>query len=208
MCWIYGFTWSDGSLIEKTNRLIEHSGPDDHGIHVEDGMSLGNLRPAIIDLRELGHQPMRYERDGKEVRITSNGEIYNHKEVRAQLVRLGCRFAFESDMEVILAVYLQWGTDCVDRFNGMWAFAILDGSRKILFLSKDRFGIKPLHFRFDGHDLIFSSEIKALFAQAIAKTTSILGIVVFVRHPLVRDFRHCAQLSSHFLNPTASGGGS
>ncbi len=169
MCGINGFTWSDGTLVEKMNHLIEHRGPDDHGIHAEDGMSLGSLRLAIIDLSQLGHQPMRYERDGKEVWITYNGEIYNYKEVRGELVQLGYRFTSESDTEVILAAYLQWGTDCVDRFNGMWAFAIFDRSRKILFLSRDRFGIKPLYYHYDGHNLIFSSEIKALFAHPIAR---------------------------------------
>ncbi len=151
------------------NRLIEHRGPDDQGSHVEDGMSLGSLRLAIIDLSPSGHMPMRYERDGKEVWITYNGEIYNFEELRSELTGFGYRFASRSDTEVILAAYLQWGTDCVDRFNGMWAFAILDRSKNLLFLSRDRFGIKPLYLHYDGSDLIFSSEIKALLAHGIPR---------------------------------------
>jgi asparagine synthase (glutamine-hydrolysing) len=169
LCGINGFTWADGPLVEKMNHLIEHRGPDDQGSHVEDGMSLGNLRLAIIDLSQLGHMPMRYERDDKEVWITYNGEIYNYEELRTELGQLGYRFTSQSDTEVILAAYLQWGTNCVDRFNGMWAFAIFDRNKKILFLSRDRFGIKPLYFHYHGGDLIFSSEIKALFAHELAR---------------------------------------
>jgi asparagine synthase (glutamine-hydrolysing) len=184
MCGINGFTWSDDLLAEKMNDLIEHRGPDDRGTLVEDGVSLGNCRLAIIDLSPSGHQPMKYVWEDREVWITYNGEIYNYKEVRAELVRLGYRFTSESDTEVILAAYLHWGTECVDRFNGMWAFAIYDKKEKTIFLSRDRFGIKPLYFHYDGRNLIFSSEIKAIFAHPIVRKPNDQAVFDYLYHGL------------------------
>ena len=184
MCGINGFTWADGPLVEEMNRLIEHRGPDDHGAHVEDGVSLGSRRLAIIDLSPSGHMPMRYERGGKEAWITYNGEIYNYEELRTDLVELGYRFTSQSDTEVILAAYLEWGIGCVDRFNGMWAFAIFDRAERTLFLSRDRFGIKPLYLHYDGSDLIFSSEIKALFAHEIARKPNDQAVFDYLYHGL------------------------
>ncbi|MDA4115237.1 MAG: asparagine synthase (glutamine-hydrolyzing) [Thaumarchaeota archaeon] len=184
MCGINGFTWADAPLVEEMNRLIEHRGPDDHGTHVEDGVSLGSRRLAIIDLSPSGHMPMRYERGGKEAWITYNGEIYNYDELRTDLAELGYRFTSQSDTEVILAAYLEWGTGCVDRFNGMWAFAIFDVAERTLFLSRDRFGIKPLYLHYDGSDLIFSSEIKALFAHDIARKPNDQAVFDYLYHGL------------------------
>jgi len=149
--------------------VIEHRGPDDHGSVVDERVSMGAVRLAILDLSPLGHQPMKYTHGGRVVWITYNGEIYNFKEVRTELVKLGYQFTSETDTEVILAAYLEWGTDCVDRFNGMWAFAIYDPGENALFMSRDRFGVKPFYFHYNGHDVIFSSEIKALLAHPIPR---------------------------------------
>lgn len=184
MCGINGFTWADGPLVDRMNRSLRHRGPDDQGTHVEGGVSMGNLRLAIIDLSPLGHMPMRYERDGRVVWITYNGEVYNHEALRAELTELGYSFASRSDTEVILAAYLEWGTDCVSRFNGMWAFAIFDTAKMTLFLSRDRFGIKPLYLHYDGTDLIFSSEIRALFAHEIARKPNDQAVFDYLYHGL------------------------
>ncbi|HRA81213.1 MAG TPA: asparagine synthase (glutamine-hydrolyzing) [Thauera sp.] len=125
-------------------------------------LALGHRRLAIIDCTDAGHQPMSYA--GGRYWITYNGEIYNYRELRDELRACGCTFHSESDTEVILAAYATWGTSCFARFNGMWALAIWDVSEQRLLLSRDRFGIKPLHFRVQGGSLWFSSEIKGLLA--------------------------------------------
>lgn len=125
-------------------------------------LALGHRRLSIIDCSEGGHQPMTYE-DGR-YWITYNGEIYNYRELREELRAGGCAFRSESDTEVILAAYSRWGADCFARFNGMWALAIWDGVEQCLVLSRDRFGVKPLHFTKKGEALSFSSEIKGVLA--------------------------------------------
>ena len=167
MCGINGFDWKDEPLAERMNRTISHRGPDDTGVFCDDRVSLGNDRLAIIDLSPAGHQPMRCAHEGREVWITYNGEIYNFAEVREELVSKGYSFSSRSDTETIAAAYLEWGQNCVNRLNGMWAFAIYDVGKRILFLSRDRFGIKPLYYCFNERGLVFSSEIKGLLAAGI-----------------------------------------
>ncbi|MCX7877343.1 MAG: asparagine synthase (glutamine-hydrolyzing) [Ignavibacteria bacterium] len=121
---------------------------------------MGHRRLAIIDLSEKGHQPMK-DSEGK-AWIVYNGEIYNYIELRYQLISLGYKFTTNTDTEVILNAYLHWGVDCLNKFNGMWAFAIWDTEKKYLFASRDRFGVKPFYYRFDQNSFIFSSEIKPL----------------------------------------------
>lgn len=169
MCGINGFTWEDREKIEKMNKVLKHRGPDDEGFYVDDEVSLGHVRLAIIDLSEKGHQPMKYEHRGKEVWIVYNGEIYNYMEIRAELEKKGYEFHTHSDTEVILAAYLEWSYECVHRFNGMWAFAIYDKEKKLLFLSRDRFGIKPLYYHFNGKNIIFSSEIKGILQHEVKR---------------------------------------
>jgi len=137
---------------------IAHRGPDGEGFFVDDKVSLGHRRLSIIDLSEKGSQPMIY----KHLVITFNGEIYNYIEIRTELQTLGHVFESNSDTEVILHAYEAWGNDCVNRFNGMWAFCIYDKKNNILFLSRDRFGVKPLNYYFDSNLFIFSSELKAI----------------------------------------------
>jgi len=121
-------------------------------------LALGHRRLSILDLSPAGHQPMPYQ---QRYWLVYNGEIYNYRELRSELIALGYPFHSQSDSEVILAAYAHWGEDCLHRFNGMWAFAILDTVRNTLFLARDRFGIKPLYLYQHGGQLAFASEIKA-----------------------------------------------
>lgn len=143
---------------------LSHRGPDDSGYFYEPsaGVGLGHRRLSIIDLSASGHQPMQSREDGAV--IVFNGEIYNFQSLRSQLQSLGCRFFSSSDTEVILKAYRQWGPACLDRFVGMFAFAIWDPIQRRLFLARDRMGIKPLYYYHDGHSFIFGSEVKALMA--------------------------------------------
>lgn len=184
MCGINGFTWADEELIRKMNLAIRHRGPDDEGIYVDKNISLGHVRLAVIDLSPKGHQPMKYEKDGKEVWIVFNGEIYNFKEIRKELGERGYSFNSNTDTEVILASYLEWGFDCVKKFNGMWAFAIYDRAENILFLSRDRFGIKPLYYYYD-NNLIFSSEIKGLLVHSIERQPNDAVVFDFLYYNLL-----------------------
>jgi asparagine synthase (glutamine-hydrolysing) len=120
---------------------------------------LGHRRLSIQDLSPLGHQPMCY-RD--RYWIVYNGEIYNHIELRAELEQLGHRFASHSDTEVLLAAYVQWGVECLSRFNGMWSFVLYDTQSKSVFIARDRFGVKPFHYAIISGAFIFASEVKAI----------------------------------------------
>ncbi|MBV1689808.1 asparagine synthase (glutamine-hydrolyzing) [Novosphingobium sp. G106] len=125
----------------------------------EAAIVLGHQRLAIVELSVLGHQPMASE--DRSTWIIFNGEIYNHVELRGELIALGHSFRGHSDTEVILAAYREWGTDCLQRFNGMWAFALIDQRKQMLFLARDRFGVKPLYLWKDHGAVHFGSEIKA-----------------------------------------------
>ena len=138
---------------------LTHRGPDDQGTLVRDGMGLGIRRLSIIDL-DGGHQPIHNE--DETLWTVLNGEIYNFQELRDQLVAGGHRFYTRSDTEAIVHAYEQWGEDCVDHLNGMFAFALWDARRQALFLARDRMGIKPLYYTVAGGRLLFASELTAL----------------------------------------------
>ncbi len=166
MCGIAGIFDIGGKKIDRHSfdRMIDslsHRGPDGRGVYSnpEGNLILGHRRLSILDLSESGGQPM--PDPSKRYWITFNGEIYNFLELRKELVALGETFTSESDTEIILSAYRQWGADCQLKFNGMWAFAIWDELEKTLFLSRDRFGVKPLLYTFDGARLAFASELKA-----------------------------------------------
>jgi len=125
-------------------------------------IGFGHRRLAIVDLSPLGHQPMATE--DERCWVTYNGEIYNHVELRKELKEKGHRFRSASDTEVLLAAYREWGEDCVTRFNGMFAFALWDGGRRRLFCARDRLGVKPFYYCWDGERFLFASEIKGLLA--------------------------------------------
>lgn len=172
MCGIGGYiskNLQENNILEDMMNIIKHRGPDDQGYTFFNGgvevdgsqasIALGHRRLSIVDLSKLGHQPMMYQ-DGR-YWMVYNGEIYNYIELRAELIALGHEFVSQSDSEVILGAYAQWGAECQHRLNGMWAFAIYDTAKETLFLSRDRFGIKPLYYwtSNDG-SFYFGSEIK------------------------------------------------
>ena len=141
---------------------MHHRGPDAGGSFAAPGVWLGHRRLSILDLSEAGHQPLVDEDTGAV--IAFNGEIFNYLELRAELEGSGHRFRGHSDTEVLLRAYVQWGTDCLRRLNGMWAFVIWDPRRNRAFFSRDRFGIKPLFMARIGDALALASEPKALLA--------------------------------------------
>lgn len=163
MCGICGFTWKDEELINRMIKLIKHRGPDDLGIYVDDNVSFGHSRLSVLDLTIKGHQPMKNcYNDDNQLLITYNGEIYNYIELKKILQKKGHIFETNTDTEVILKAYENWGPDCVKKFNGMFAFCIYDKKNKLIFLVRDRFGIKPLYYKFNKNDIVFASEIKCL----------------------------------------------
>ena len=165
LCGINGFNFSDRHQAEMMNKAIKHRGPDDEGVFTDSGVTLGHVRLAILDLSKAGKQPMVYEQDGKSATIVFNGEVYNFETIRKELESKGYTFNSRTDTEVILASYLEWGFDCINHFNGMWAFAIFDPSKMILFCSRDRLGVKPFHYFLDKDKFIFSSELKGILTH-------------------------------------------
>ncbi len=165
MCGICGFlnkkALSSEILWEMSNTLT-HRGPDDKGIYLskDSCLGLGHRRLSIIDLTETGHQPMCNEKE--DVWIVFNGEIYNFQEIRKELQKEGYKFKGRSDTEVILHSYEQWGEECLQRFNGMFAFAIWDEKKRMFFIARDRVGIKPLYYYFKNGNFAFASELKSL----------------------------------------------
>jgi asparagine synthase (glutamine-hydrolysing) len=164
MCGIAGFLTTsadDGSrsVLEKMTAVIQHRGPDEYGTYVDDYAFLGHRRLSIIDLSS-GQQPMANE-DGR-LRVIYNGEIFNHASVRPELEAAGYCYRTHCDTETILHAYEQYGPDCLQRFRGMFAFALWDRVSKTLFCARDRLGIKPFYYYFDGRVFAFASEIKAL----------------------------------------------
>jgi len=139
---------------------IAHRGPDGEGFYLDGFLGLGHRRLAILDLSPAGHQPMVTE--NKQFALAYNGEIYNFRELRVELEKLGHRFRSRTDSEVVLNAYVAWGPGCVERFNGMFAFSIWDKTRQELFLARDRYGIKPLYYSFQGSTFLFASEQKAI----------------------------------------------
>ncbi len=166
----------DSDAIVRMTEAVAHRGPDGAGVAYlrldseginDEGnagkpgwsVALGHRRLAILDLSDAGHQPMRY---GSQLWLTYNGEIYNYRELRLQLEALGHRFESQTDTEVVLAAYAEWGSDCVRRFRGMWALVIIDGRRRVAVLSRDRLGIKPLYYMRAERMWAVVSEIKQL----------------------------------------------
>ncbi len=171
MCGIAGIFRFDGkkpsaSLLSRMSGSIIHRGPDGHGSFSHGPCSIASRRLAIIDLTG-GNQPI--STPGGRFTIVYNGEIYNYREVREELMRAGAKFATNSDTEVILLSYAKWGHSCVKKLNGMFAFAIYDKEKNGLFLARDRLGIKPLYYHLDGGRLLFASEIKAILQDESIK---------------------------------------
>lgn len=152
----------NADLLVKMRDIISHRGPDDQGIFIDHNLGLGFRRLSIIDI-DSGHQPMTTA-DGR-FTIVFNGEIYNYVELRQELINAGIRFQTHSDTEVILHLFAFKGEGCVNDLNGMFAFAIWDRERRELFFARDRIGIKPFYYYYDGERFVFGSEIKAIIAD-------------------------------------------
>jgi len=160
MCGIVGFNFEDQILAKKMCDVITHRGPDGQGYYSNRNITLGHRRLSIIDLK-TGDQPI-YNEDGSVV-VVYNGEIYNYQELKTGLEKRGHHFSTSSDTEVIVHAYEEYGHDCVQMFNGMFAFAIYDSNKDEIFLARDRCGIKPLHYTMLGDGtVLFASEIKAI----------------------------------------------
>lgn len=184
MCGIAGYISTNNTevpaqLIQRMTDAVAHRGPDGAGIWQRGAVSLGHRRLSILDLSEQGRQPML---DGGSGRVISfNGEIYNYIELREELSKRGYAFQSNTDTEVILKAYDCWGESCVERFNGMWAFAIYDPRRNLVFCSRDRFGVKPFYYAELTEGFAFGSEIRQLLPllpRVQANTSVLLGFLV------------------------------
>ena len=204
MCGIFTYLGSKALNIDKAIDVVNHRGPDSKGFLIfndlvnfrpekksqasnEDGKKVvfGFARLAIIDLHNHSNQP--FSSQGNLYHIVFNGEIYNYKELRKELESKGYHFITGSDTEVLLVSYIHWGENCVSYFNGMWAFSILDSVKKQLFISRDRFGVKPLFYYKDNNGIYFFSEIKQIFSCGIGKE---------INEFVIRDFLESAILDA------------
>lgn len=184
MCGISGIINNNGKPVDKNeikkiNDLIAHRGPDDEGFYFEKNFAFGHRRLSIIDLSSDGHQPMHYL--DKYV-ITYNGEVYNYLEIKEELQKEGYRFHSHTDTEVILASYDKWGEECVNRFNGMWSFALYDKEKNIIFCSRDRFGVKPFYYTQVDGKFVFASEIKQLlefYKEIVVNKTILIDYLLY-----------------------------
>ncbi len=149
------------AMVKGMCKTLEHGGPDDEGIYenADENLALGHRRLSIIDISNGGHQPMLYEQ-GRYV-ISYNGELYNYKELKKELADAGAFFKTQSDTEVIVAAYAFWGTAALERFSGMFAFAIWDNLQKELMIARDPGGIKPVYYAFTKEGFAFASEVRA-----------------------------------------------
>jgi asparagine synthase (glutamine-hydrolysing) len=209
MCGITGYIdWkknsSEATLAKMNNSLI-HRGPDG-GDHIkmdrEDyNLGLAHRRLAIIDVTETGKQPMQY----KQYWITFNGEIYNYKEIKAELVELGHQFFGNSDTEMILHAFSEWGEKCLDRFIGMFAFLIYNSESDTIFCARDRAGVKPFFYYFEDNLFLFSSELKSFHEHPdFKKELDLNAVGAFMQYGNVPSnqciFKHCHKLRpGHFL---------
>ncbi|MBI4574721.1 MAG: asparagine synthase (glutamine-hydrolyzing) [Planctomycetes bacterium] len=191
MCGIAGVLRLDGARVERSTLVamaeaMARRGPDGAGYLQEGPVGLAHRRLRVIDTRSAADQPMR-SADGRAA-IVYNGEVFNFRELRRDLAGRGHRLRTGSDTEVVLAAYLEWGEACVERLDGMFAFAVWDGARRALVLARDPFGIKPLVYWWDGRALAFASEVSALLAAGAPRDLDPEGVVDFfsfqyVPHP-------------------------
>ena len=211
MCGIAG--WFDGQrdltsmreTVEAMTRTMECRGPDAEGVYLRERIALGHRRLAVIDI-EGGRQPMTKG----PVALTYSGEVYNYRELRAELVSRGHRFSTASDTEVVLAAYLEYGEAFVDRLNGMYAFALWDERIAALYLVRDRMGIKPLYYQPIRNGVLFGSEPKAILASGVVEPVvgadGLRELFGFVKTPGCTPYQGMRELKpGHLLRCGASG---
>ncbi|NCO14395.1 MAG: asparagine synthase (glutamine-hydrolyzing) [Thiomicrospira sp.] len=201
MCSIYGSIGKNYKNIEQPfPKELFHRGPDDDGIYYDDrrNLSLGHTRLSIIDLSNQAHQPMSDSNEN--FVLVFNGEIYNYLELKIQLQKLGHFFKTNSDTEVVLKSYIEWGEECVNNFRGMFAFCIYDKSVEALFLARDRFGIKPLIYSFLDSQFVFCSELKPLLTSSILpKKLSYESVNDYFRYGSVKQPKTMLEGIYHLL---------
>lgn len=189
MCRISGFwdfnshnKYNLESVISRMKETLKHGGPDDSGVFCapEIGLALGHRRLSILDLSFLGHQPMLS--DNRKIIIVFNGEIYNFREIQKELQGFGFAFNSMSDTEVVIKAYQKWGIECLEKFRGMFAFALFDKEKEVLFLARDRLGVKPLYYYFKNNLLIFASELRAILEHpCFKKELNLIGLASFFK---------------------------
>lgn len=198
MCGIVGFSGNDTEKLQSMMTSIAHRGPDDQGLYVNDSVSLGHVRLSIIDVSHAGHQPMQYQH----LTIVFNGEIYNFNEIRSELSEYS--FDSHSDTEVVLKAFHKWGVKAIDKFIGMFAFAIWDAENEKLFLFRDRIGVKPLYYYFDENTFAFASEPKAIKAYKPDLAINEKALFEFFQYGYISSglsiYKHCFKVPpGHYL---------
>src|SRR6266540_875196 len=191
MCGIFGMCMTEtagqvaSGALDAMGESLWHRGPDEGGIHTEPGVGLGMRRLSIIDLK-TGHQPLANE--DRSVWVVFNGEIYNYRELTADLLARGHRFSTASDTETLVHLYEEHGADCVRHLQGMFAFALWDSRRKALLLARDHLGIKPLYYAQTSQGLIFGSELKALIVSPwVRRRVDPAALAAYLRFGYVPD---------------------
>ena len=195
MCGLVGFIYNtnkknhqDLPILNKMLDAIKHRGPDDHGIEIFNQdvftVGLGHRRLSILDTSVAGKQPMNFD----SLSLLYNGEIYNFKEIRANLETFGYKFTSSSDTEVVLKAYHKWGTKCFEKFNGMWAIAIFDKLKNTLILCRDRAGVKPLYWYLKDNNFIFGSELKSFHQSPLfEKEINVTGMSLYFQYGYIMD---------------------
>ena len=197
MCSICGFIdyekeMQNSDIIAKMNNALKKRGPDSNGIYIHKNVCLGHNRLAIID-EEKGYQPLIYKKRNEKYVMVYNGEVYNFKEIREDLKKKGYNFKTNSDSEVVIVGYIEYGEEIVNMLNGIFAFAIYDENKNEVFLCRDRLGIKPLFYSTFDNSFIFSSEIKGIlaypnFPRILSKETLLQVIALGPAHKLGDTF--------------------
>ncbi len=209
MCGISGFIdfnkMMEKDTLKEMTDVLHHRGPDDsgYGFHAleEANIGLGHRRLSILDLSKHGHQPMSY----KELEIIYNGEVYNFAQIKKELESFGYDFVSHSDTEVILKSWHKWGVKCIDKFNGMFAFAVLDKKRRKVYLFRDRAGVKPLYWYEKNSTILFASELKSFHKfDKFDKEINIEAVALFLRYQYIPQphsiFKFCKKLrAGHYL---------
>ncbi|MBO8195121.1 asparagine synthase (glutamine-hydrolyzing) [Streptomyces oryzae] len=218
MCGIAGWVdfaremGEEGSTVRAMAGTLANRGPDDEAVWTDADAALGHRRLAVIDVDD-SVQPMTAEHDGRTLAVlVHNGEVYNYREVRAQLAALGHRFRTAGDTEVVLRAYLEWGPECVQRLDGMFAFAVWDPRSRQLLLARDRLGIKPLYYARTPHGLLFGSEPKALLAhpslECVVDAEGLAELLAYIAtpgHAVYRGIRELPAGHTAVLRQGASG---
>src|SRR5438046_651070 len=203
MCGICGILYpNDARRVERDilaamNAQIVHRGPDDDGFFVEGNVGMAMRRLSIIDV-QTGQQPLSNEDES--LWIVYNGEIYNHRELRSRLEALGHHYRTKSDTETIVHLYEEHGRECVQHLRGMFAFAVWDRPLRRLFVARDRLGIKPFYYFYDGSKFLFASEIKAILAYPSISLNSIpvrsqsilRSVTSLAKRPCSGEYANCS----------------